>query len=82
MYTIKQILYNPLIGFNNKWWRKVIFMIFETDVVGSIYPQSKSYGGSGEPPFKVLEEIQSTMIKKSARKMPPFKVAKESIFDI
>ena len=39
-------------------------MIFETDVVGSIYPQSKSYGGSGEPPFKVLEEIQSTMIKK------------------
>ena len=39
-------------------------MIFETDVVGSIYPQSKSYSGSGEPPFKVLEEIQSTMIKK------------------
>ena len=39
-------------------------MIFETDVVGSIYPQSKSYGGSGELPFKVLEEIQSTMIKK------------------
>ena len=39
-------------------------MIFETDVVGSIYPQSKSYGGSGKPPFKVLEEIQSTMIKK------------------
>ena len=58
------IIYHPPIGFNNKWWRKVIFMIFETDVVGSIYPQSKSYGGSGKPPFKVLEEIQSTMIKK------------------
>ena len=39
-------------------------MIFETYVVGSIYPQSKSYGGSGEAPFKALEEIQSTMIKK------------------
>ena len=39
-------------------------MIFETDEVGFIYPQSKSYGGSGNPPFKVLEEIQSTMIKK------------------
>ena len=39
-------------------------MKFETNVVGFIYPQPKSYGGSGNPPFKVLEEMQSTMIKK------------------